>query len=234
MLSTDAHLLAMDIQLQRRLLYSGHLSWLSSSARPDFGGLATGENGATHELTNPEFCKPGMYRTVCVELQLTGLAVDTILESSHVHNLDGIDIGKDMVQSSSADGSLNQSLTLLADDATMCAAAFRMIKLMIRGWMKDVLEGNDECADALLMNSHRWISNPASLLYDPALQRMLLLMMKKVWMQLLAELRALGAKVLRTFHPKIPFSLGEMHPPCLLEAGDLLEFFCDHNCNREG
>ncbi|KAL1527844.1 hypothetical protein AB1Y20_009223 [Prymnesium parvum] len=195
LLSCDGHAFAMDVLLQRRLLQTGHLSWLSTSPKPDFGGHFPGDNGINEELKNPELCAPGMYRTVCVELQVTGLAVNTVLESSHVHVLDGIDIGKEMVHAGTlADAAHGQSMAL-ADDATMCASAFRLVKLMLKGWMKDVLERNDECADALLLNMHRWISSPASLLHDPALQRMLLLMMKKVWMQLLAELRALGAKV---------------------------------------
>lgn len=195
MLSADARSFSMDILLQRKLLQTGHLSWLSQSPKPDFGGLLFVDNGVTEELKNPELCVPGMHRTVCVELQVMGLAVNTVLESSNVHNLDGIDLGKEMVQAGSmADVTNNQSLAL-ADDATLCASAFRLIKLMLRSWMKDVLERNDECADELILNVHRWISSPSSLLHDPALQRMLLLMMKKVWMQLLAELRALGAKV---------------------------------------
>ena len=42
----DAEVFAADMQLQRRLLQSGHVSWLSGSPRPDLGGLSVHEGGA--------------------------------------------------------------------------------------------------------------------------------------------------------------------------------------------
>ena len=83
LLSADAPVLAMDVLMQRRLLQSGHLSWLSSSPRPDLGGLPANDTGGGDELANPELVVPGMYRTVCVELSLTGLAVNTVREPKH-------------------------------------------------------------------------------------------------------------------------------------------------------
>jgi DNA polymerase epsilon subunit 1 len=187
MLSVDSPLLAMDVLLQRRLLQSGHLSWLSEAPTPDLGGLPVNEVGNFEDLSRPEVVSPGMFRTVCIELQLTGLAVNAVLEANHVHQLDGLDIAKDMFAHDSIS---------LADDAMVCASAFRLVRSMLRDLMRDVIESGDESADMLLMNAYRWISSPAALLHDPALQRMLSLLMKKIWMQLLAELRALGAQVM--------------------------------------
>jgi hypothetical protein len=39
-----------------------------------------------------------MYRTVCVELDLSCLAVNTLLEARHVHGLDGVDLSRELVQ----------------------------------------------------------------------------------------------------------------------------------------
>ena len=206
-LSVDAPLLAMDILFQRRLLQSGHLSWLSRAPTPDLGGLPVSDVGSLDDLGNPEVVCPGMHRTVCIELQLTGLAVNAILEASHVQNLDGVDMAKDL---------FTQESVALVDDAMVCASAFRLIRHMLREWMRDVIERTDECADVLLMNAYRWISSPAAMLHDPALQRMLLLLMKKIWMQLLAELRSLGAKVKarrRPLETGIPLRPSEVGTP---------------------
>ena len=42
---------------------------------------------------------------------------------------------------------------------------------------------------------YRWIQNPSSFLYEPALCRMIHKLMKKLFMQLIGELRRLGASV---------------------------------------
>ena len=51
------------------------------------------EGGAADELPQCEATLPGMYRSMCVELTLHGLCVNTVLESKHVHTLDGGDPG---------------------------------------------------------------------------------------------------------------------------------------------
>ena len=55
------------------------------------------EGGAAEELPQCEATLPGMYRSMCVELTLHGLCVNTVLESRHVHTLDGVDLARDMV-----------------------------------------------------------------------------------------------------------------------------------------
>ena len=67
-------------RLQRRLHASGHLSWLSPTASPDLGGhpaIAT-DGGGAQEIDSPEVSVPGMYRVVCVDLQLDNLAASEV------------------------------------------------------------------------------------------------------------------------------------------------------------
>lgn len=51
------------------------------------------------------------------------------------------------------------------------------------------------CADQLLRNLYRWISSPASRMYDPPLQQTVKSLMQKLLLQLVAELKRLGASV---------------------------------------
>ena len=199
----DAQVFAADVQLQRRLSQSGHISWLSGSQRPDLGGLSVHEGGAAEELPNAEVLLPGMYRSMCVELQLLGLCVNTVLESKHVHSLDGLDIARDMVAQAGGGGGADAATDEPADENAMTASAFRLIKHLFQEWMRDVINDEEAQADVLLMNAYRWLTSDAALLYDPALHRLVHSLMKKVWLQLLAELRVLGAKVVYASFTKV-------------------------------
>jgi len=206
-LPRDAVVYAIDIQMHRRLLQIGHLSWLSPSSAPDFGGHpANYAEGCSAEEVTAEVTNPGMYRSVCIELQLDNLAVNTILEARHVHMLEGSDLTKDLVRSVAAGdpyGHVPYSATAAPkrgetaveanDDVS---TAMRVLRLMLSEWMRNVLHQGDTQADAMLMNFYRWLSSTSSLLYDPALHRMVQLLMKKVWTQLLAEVCSLGATII--------------------------------------
>ena len=202
-LPADDEVFACDVLMHRRLLQSGHLSWLSPTDAPDLGGhpaIAT-DGGGAQEIDSPEVSVPGMYRVVCVDLQLDNLAVNTVLESRQLHGLEGVDLSKDLVRSADTGdaaalaAALDGASGAPADDGAACASAFRTLKHLVHEWMTAVLNDGDPMADALLLNMYRWLCSPSSLMYDPALHRMLHLLMKKVWLQLLAEVRALGARV---------------------------------------
>jgi DNA polymerase epsilon subunit 1 len=202
-LPPDDKVFACDVLMHRRLLQSGHLSWLSPTPAPDLGGhpaIAT-DGGGAQEIDSPEVSCPGMYRVVCVDLQLDNLAVNTVLESRSLHALEGVDLSKDLVLSAetgdaaalaaASDGTSGSP----ADDSAACASAFRTLKHLVHDWMRSVLDERDPMADNLLLNMYRWLCSPGSLMYDPALHRMVHVLMKKVWLQLLAEIRSLGARV---------------------------------------
>ena len=46
--------------------------------------------------------------------------------------------------------------------------------------MRDVINHNEPQADALLMNAYRWVASDSSLLYDPALHKLVHSLMRKV------------------------------------------------------
>ena len=69
-----------------------------------------------------------MYRSMCVELTLHGLCVNTVLESRHVHTLDGVDLARDM---GSGEGGGDA-----VDENSMTASAFRLIKHLVQERMR--------------------------------------------------------------------------------------------------
>ncbi|KAJ8286048.1 hypothetical protein GJAV_G00033960 [Gymnothorax javanicus] len=67
---------------------------------------------------------------------------------------------------------------------------------MVVGWVKEITQYHNVYADNQVMHFYRWLRSPSSLLYDPALHRTLLNMMKKVFLQLVAEFKRLGSSVI--------------------------------------
>ena len=58
-----------------------------------------------------------------------------------------------------------------------------------------LLHPRNAYADEQVINFYRWLRSPSSFLYDPALYRTLLNLMKKLFMQLIAEFKRLGATI---------------------------------------
>ena len=66
--------------------------WNSPSDKPDLGGrqdddfrlMTDVEEGRSVECNHP-----GSYPTICIEIQLDGLAVNTILQSSKINEFEG-------------------------------------------------------------------------------------------------------------------------------------------------
>nr|KAG5708707.1 hypothetical protein BaRGS_034924 [Batillaria attramentaria] len=70
-----------------------------------------------------------------------------------------------------------------------------ILKNMVQGWVRDVTTYNNVFADNQIVHFYRWLRSPSALLYDPALRRTLHNMMKKVFMQLIAEFQRLGSVI---------------------------------------
>lgn len=158
------------------------------------------------QITHPDF-----YKTVCIELDLVGLTVNTILQSSFINELEGTLLN---LESSTVESSTNNPDNQVKsfDDTASCAKAFRMIKALVTGWSKDFAITTSKSAnpdedysvvptDVLLTHFMRWISSPHSKLYDPSVHRLIYNLTKKVFYQLLAEFKKLGSKIIfASFH----------------------------------
>lgn len=73
--------------------------------------------------------------------------------------------------------------------------AFRILKNCIQNWFTDVVKNESRDADMLLRHFYRWLRSPSSKMYDPSLHRFIHHNMKKLWLQLMARFRKLGATV---------------------------------------
>ncbi|KAI1232850.1 hypothetical protein IHE44_0006030 [Lamprotornis superbus] len=200
-LPDDISTFGSDLFFSRHLCRHNHLLWLSPTARPDLGGKEADDNRLVMEFderASVEINNPGCYSTVCLELDIQSLAVNTVLQSHHVNDMEG---GSSM--SISFDASLedmvtgNQAANIPAsyDETALCSNAFRILKSMVVSWVKEITQYHNVYADNQVIHFYRWLRSPSSLLYDPALHRTLHNMMKKLFLQLVAEFKRLGSSV---------------------------------------
>ncbi|XP_015221455.2 DNA polymerase epsilon catalytic subunit A [Lepisosteus oculatus] len=204
-LPEDVSIFGSDLFFARHLRRHNHLLWLSPSARPDLGGKEADDSRLVmenEERSSVEINAPGCYSTVCVELDLQSLAVNTILQSQHVNDMEGgasLGVSFDVIQQASLEDMMsgNQGASSLAsyDETALCSNTFRILKSMVVSWVKEITQYHNVYADNQVMHFYRWLRSPSSLLYDPALHRTLHNMMKKVFLQLVAEFKRLGSSV---------------------------------------
>lgn len=215
MSATDVHSQALDVLVGRELLNRDQILWASKSPQPDLGGFEEDDCNLQHEIPSvPEISSPGSYRTVCVDTELSNLAIATILSSSHVNQLEGTDLAFDAATNTSAkglsdynslDGKISKEGTIGGkkaaplDEMASSAPAFRVLKDLVANWDKvSANQSNPEVATiarGLLDHLLRWTRSESSVLYDPALARFFGWLIKKVFRQLVNELKGLGATV---------------------------------------
>ena len=214
----------VDVFFARLMQHNRHLLWASESGHPDLGGVEGDENDIWADEDRPEpVCVPGAYRNVCVELDVLNLCVDSIVASSQLDALDGgqgfsaLDVNVAGAKAAGgADGAMDedgsgdfggqqqqQTGSAAIGDGAACASAFRVLKAMVQNWLGDVTRTGNPHADTLLIHLHRYLNARESLLYDPALKRVIAGLMRKVFLRLVSEIRRLGAEVVHADFGKL-------------------------------
>ena len=202
---------------------NGHLLWLSERTLPDLGGSEEDDTSfgmyirntpnyeeKTHfffclaeELVNPEVNAPGCYRNICIELDVIGLAVNTVLQSNYITELEGGTSLLSFENNPTLDENMDKAARSIRsfDETFSCIKVFKILKNLITEWsshvgatMTDDQLDNSPAA-ILLGHFYRWISDPNSKLYDPSLHKVIHNFIKKVFWQLLAELKNLGSTI---------------------------------------
>lgn len=202
-LPADATLFGADLFYARHLTKQNFVLWCSNTDRPDLGGREADDNRLLtdfEESLNVISNAPNAYSTICVDLEIDSLAVNTLLQSHHVHDIEGTSAGvafDAMPQASLEDMISGQTAILPSyDETALCSAAFKVLRSMVNAWLRDVTMYRNEFADLQIVHFYRWIRSPNALLYDPALRRTLHNLMKKLFMQLIAEFKRLGSVII--------------------------------------
>lgn len=99
-------------------------------------------------------------------------------------------------------GGAESSLTAY-DETARCASAFRILRQMVASWLRDVSLYQNVFADFQIIHFYRWLRDSGSLLYDPALHRILHNLMHKLFLHLVAEFKRLGSVIVYANFNKI-------------------------------
>ncbi|GBG32491.1 DNA polymerase epsilon catalytic subunit A [Hondaea fermentalgiana] len=227
-LGDDYAVAMMDVMFMRNLSRNSHVSWASPACTPDLGGMESDSADsallAVEEL--PVIASPGTYRSYCAVFSLKHLAVNTMLHADEVHDIECAEGSLALEQHSmgalAPDGGTQRldaegavvhakvhAATGVLGSAAECLGAFNILRGLVRRMFREALQTNEDYCWALLTNFYRWLCSPKSLMYDPALLRFVQQLMSKVFLQLVAELRRLGAKIVSANFQRIIICTGK-------------------------
>ncbi|KAI8349205.1 hypothetical protein EDC96DRAFT_308837 [Choanephora cucurbitarum] len=208
-ISDDPHLFMADIMFARKLIQNDMVLWWSASSLPDLGGREEDESlGMLNETVNTELSYPGAYETVCVEIDVVRLCLNTLMEANVVNELEGtVGMGGFDAISHTLDDYTNGNANnpIIYGEGMISTKTFAMLRSVVQQWFHQAMtDRSNRFGEHLIDTLHRWLLSPGSYMYDPSLYTLVHSMMKKVFMQLVAEFKRLGAKIVfANFHKVI-------------------------------
>ncbi|KAG7176387.1 DNA polymerase epsilon catalytic subunit A-like [Homarus americanus] len=209
-LPRDTTAFGADLFYVRHLQKHNAVIWCSPGPRPDLGGHEHDDNRLVADLEDAasaaQVNNSGCYSNVCVELDLDALAVTTLLQAHHINEMEGTSssVAFDAPHATLQDmmGGAESALTAY-DETARCAPAFRILRQMVAAWLRDVSIYQNVFADFQIIHFYRWLRDSNSLLYDPALHRILHTLMHKLFLHLVAEFKRLGSVIVFASFNKI-------------------------------
>jgi DNA polymerase epsilon subunit 1 len=177
----------IDVSYARRLQANGVVLWWSPGPRPDHAGYEMDDIlGPLDSVKMPSVNNPGTFSSVCIDLDVRNLAINTILTSSLINELEGADA---VSFNPAADGS-----DMLASENAFANAGVQVLREMVKAWWTEACRGNT-MADVMVQHLVRWVENPDSFMYDRALHYYVQMMSRKAFQQLMADFRRVGSQV---------------------------------------
>ncbi|KAH3535550.1 DNA polymerase epsilon catalytic subunit [Aspergillus fumigatus] len=182
----------IDISYARRLQQNNVVLWWSNGPRPDHAGYEKDDvTGSLERVSMPSVNVPSAYNTVCIELEVRNLSINTILTSSIINELEGADT---LLASSEPSADANGSGVLYSEKAFASAGAV-VLREMVKHWWSEACEGNN-MADIMVQHLIRWVESPVSCLYDRSLHDYVRMLSRKSFQRLMAEFRRVGSNVI--------------------------------------
>ncbi|EQK98651.1 DNA polymerase epsilon [Ophiocordyceps sinensis CO18] len=177
----------IDVAYARRLQANGVVLWWSAGPRPDHAGYERDDVlGPLDTVKMPSVNNPGTFSSVCIDLDIRNLAINTILTSSLINELEGAD---SVSFNPAADGS-----EVLASESAFSNAGVLVLREMVKAWWAEACKGST-MADVLVQHLVRWVENPDSFMYDGALHYYVQMMSRKAFQQLMGDFRRVGSQV---------------------------------------
>ena len=184
----------IDIAYARRLQRNNVVLWWSSGSLPDHAGYENDEVLAPMEtVTMPSINNPGTYSSVCIEIDIQNLAINTILTSSLINELEGSESVAFNPAETIENDQTHGTGVIHADNA-FASAGVMTLREMVKAWWTEACKGS-AMADLMVQHMVRWVEAPDSFLYDRSLHYYVQMMSKKAFQQLMTDFRRVGSSV---------------------------------------
>lgn len=184
----------IDVAYARRLQKSNVVLWWSGGPLPDHAGYEKDDILTPMETVSmPAVNNPGTYSSVCIELDVRNLAINTILTSSLINELEGSDSIAFNPAAPSEDEANNGSSVLYSDNA-FASAGITVLREMVKAWWTEACKGSS-MADVMVQHLVRWVENADSFLYDRSLHYYVQMMSRKAFQQLMTDFKRVGSHV---------------------------------------
>lgn len=116
------------------------------------------------------------------------------------------------------------------DETALCSAAFRVMRSMVNGWLREVSLYRNAFSDFQISHFYRWIKSSNALLYDPALRRALNMLMRKLFLQIIAEFKRLGAEIIYADFNRVILNSGKK---TIVDAISYVDYIVQNIRNKE-
>lgn len=235
----DPVMFGADLFYARLLQKHNFVLWTSPTSRPDLGGREADDNRLLSEFEeNISVVQnhSAFYEDVCVELAIDSLAVSALLQASKIQDVEGgsAAITFDVMPQASLEDMIGNNPSSLAltnyDETALCSAAFRIMRSMVNSWLREVAIHRNVFADFQIVHFYRWVRSSQSLLYDPALRRHLNNLMRKIFLQIIAEFQRLNAQIIYADFNRIILNSGKK---TIVDAITYVEYIVQSIRNKE-
>lgn len=185
----------IDITYARRLQQERVVLWWSQDARPDHAGHERDDMLSSMETVDmPAVNTPGTYSSVCIDLRVKNLAINTILSSAVLDKAEGGDpLG--VSGAGAEEDALDETTQYVQTENAFASAGVGALREMVRAWWQEACNGGSPMADILVQHLVRWVESPKSHLYDRNLHHYIQIMSRKAFQQLMAEFRRVGSHI---------------------------------------
>ncbi|KAH3960225.1 DNA polymerase epsilon catalytic subunit [Parastagonospora nodorum] len=187
----------IDVAYARRLQKERVILWWSGQAKPDHAGYEKDDIlGPLETVEMPSINNAGTYSSVCIDISLRNLAINTILSSSLVNDLEGADSVSFNPSAPSYD-SANDGTNVIYSDNAFASAGIMVLREMVKAWWIEAVQAGSgfSMADVMVQHLVRWVSSPGSFLYDRSLHYYVEMMSKKTLQQLMADFKRVGSHI---------------------------------------
>jgi DNA polymerase epsilon subunit 1 len=185
----------IDIAYARRLQKDKVILWWSATPKPDHAGYEMDDIlGPLETVEMPSVNNAGTYSSVCIDLSLRNLAINTVLSSSLINELEGSDSVSFNPAAPSFDAANDGSNVIYSDNA-FATAGITVLREMVKTWWFEAERG-DYMADVMVQHLVRWVGSSGSFLYDRSLHYYVQMMSKKALQQLMADFKRVGSHII--------------------------------------